>query len=283
MKKSSFVLLAGALCTMLMGACKGGSSDDLKAERDSLAAKCESQAQELSGVNAVLDDLSLMIDSMASAEGLLFLNGSNKQEVMNDRAKIKTNLAAYKQLVARQRTKMKEIEQRLSKSTSKMANLKSVIGMMLDELDDKEYQIDELYAQIEDKNFDIDHLRNHLWRKDRKIEEQQQVMDVQDKIINECFYLVGTKKELKELGILTKGTLFKKGQADLGNIPKERFAAVDIRKFRRLPLQGQSVKLISPAPDGSYELSQTDGGWVLNILDPTQFWSVSNYLVVQCD
>jgi hypothetical protein len=69
----------------------------------------------------------------------------------------------------------------------------------------------------------------------------------------------------------------------MGNIPQDKFKHVDIRKFQTLNLPGKKVKLISPAPDGSYQFEETADGNVLKILDPGQFWSVSNYLVVQCD
>lgn len=281
MEKLIMKIFAGAAALVLLVACGGGSAGATDDVVDSLAAENEQKEQIIGGVNAVLDDLSLMIDSLAAQEGLLFV-GKNK-EVIKDRKQIKSNLAAYGKLMADQKAKLKELQKKLAESTGSEAHLGKVIGMMIDQLDYKEYEIVEMEHELEDASFDVDHLRNHLWRKDRKIEDQQRVMNAQDKIINECYYLVGTKNELKELGIVTAGNIFKKGKVDMGNIPQEKFKPVDIRKFQSLNLPGKKVKLISPAPDGSYQFEETADGNVLKILDPTQFWSVSNYLVVQCD
>ncbi|MBO4826227.1 MAG: hypothetical protein J5506_03180 [Prevotella sp.] len=281
MKKQFLFFLAGAAAIVFLSACNGSKTGPGDEIADSLAAEIGVRDTVIGGVNAVLDDISMMIDSMAAQEGLLFV-GKNK-EVLKDRAQIKQNLAAYGQLMGRQKAKLKELQKKLAQSTGSEAQLGKVIGMLIDQLDTKEIEIEEMSYELEDASFDVDHLRNHLWRKDRKIEDQQRVMKAQDKIINECYYLVGSKSELKELGILTSGNLFKKGKVDMGNIPQDRFRPVDIRKFNSLDLPGKKVKLISPAPDGSYEFVETENGNQLKILDPTQFWSVSNYLVVQCD
>lgn len=280
MKKLFLVLFAGSAALFLLSACGGktGPSDQVV---DSLSAEIGVRDTVIGGVNAVLDDISMMIDSMVAQEGMLFV-GQNK-EIIKDRAQIRKNLAAYGQLMSRQKSKLKELQQKLAESTGSEAHLGKVIGMLIDQLDTKEIEIEEMSDELEDASFDIDHLRNHMWRKDRKIEDQERVMKAQDKIINQCYYLVGAKNDLKDLGILTSGNLFKKGKVDMGNIPQDRFHPVDIRKFRSLDLPGKKVKLISPAPDGSYEFVEGDNGYTLKILDPNLFWSVSNYLVVQCD
>lgn len=34
-------------------------------------------------------------------------------------------------------------------------------------------------------------------------------------------------------------------------------------------------------PKGSYRLESVGGGTILHIIDPAEFWSVSNYLIIQ--
>lgn len=279
------------VCALLLGmsACKSKGGSSAFMDSDSLVAINQQQAAELEGMNAILDEISLMMDSMAVQEGLLFLDG--KSEVTNNRLQIKNNVKAFAQLVARQKEKMKDIEERLGKSTASMEKLQKFVTLLKAQIDDKEDEIVLLEQQLDDQTLDIDHLRNSLWRAGNKIDqqrdqiyEQQDIMDAQDKIINECYYLVGTKSQLKEWGILKGGSIFKKSKADMGNVPQEMFHPVDIRNFKSLDLKGKNVKLISPAPDGSYEIVDNgNGNYVLNILDATKFWSVSNYLVVRCD
>lgn len=279
------------MCALLisLSACNSKSGSNALMDTDSLMVVNQQQAAELEGMNAILDEISLMMDSMAVQEGLLFVDG--KSEVTSNRMQIKNNVKAFAQLVARQKDKMKEIEERLGKSNASMEKLQKFVSLLKAQIDDKEEEIVMLEKQLDDQTLDIDHLRNSLWRADNRIErqrdkiyEQQDIMDAQDKIINECYYLVGTKSQLKDWGILKGGSIFKKSKADMGNVPQDMFHPVDIRSFKTLELQGKNVKLVSPAPDGSYEIvDKGSGNYVLNILDATKFWSVSNYLVVRCD
>ena len=102
-------------------------------------------------------------------------------------------------------------------------------------------------------------------------------------LLHQGFVLVATKKELKDMGIRTGGNLFKKSKTNLSNLPTGRFKEVDIRNFNQLKISGKKVSLISPAPASSYSLVQEDSGYRLIINDPSSFWSISNYLVIQAD
>ena len=76
---------------------------------------------------------------------------------------------------------------------------------------------------------------------------------------------------------------FKKSKTNLNNLPTGRFKEVDIRNFKQLNIQGKKVSLLSPAPSSSYSLLKEGSGYKLVINDPTSFWSISNYLVIQAD
>ena len=205
MKKIIWIPVVCALLVSL-SACNSKSGSAFM-DSDSLMVINQQQAAELEGMNAILDEISLMMDSMAVQEGMLFLDG--KSEVTNNRMQIKNNVKAFAQLVARQKDKMKEIEERLGKSNASMEKLQKFVSLLKAQIDDKEEEIVMLEKQLDDQTLDIDHLRNSLWRADNRIErqrdqiyEQQDIMDAQDKIINECYYLVGTKSQLKDWGIL---------------------------------------------------------------------------------
>ena len=142
MEKLIMKIFAGAAALVLLVACGGGSTGATDDVVDSLAAENEQKEQIIGGVNAVLDDLSLMIDSLAAQEGLLFV-GKNK-EVIKDRKQIKSNLAAYGKLMADQKAKLKDLQKKLAESTGSEAHLGKVIGMMIDQLDFKEYEIVEM-------------------------------------------------------------------------------------------------------------------------------------------
>lgn len=289
MKKLFYFTTMSLMLLSLMTACHSGTGNSLKEERDSLAEINKQQALLLNGTNAILDDLSLTMDSVLAEEGQLFVQQNG--EFINNRSKLKANVKAFGDLLARQREKIGEIESQLAKSKESAAKFQKLVAVMKLQLDRKSAEIADLQQKLDDANFDIENLNSHLWAARQKIgeqreviQEQHQIIDTQDKMLNECYYIVGTKKELQSMGILSKGNIFKKSKADLGNIPQHLFHPVDIRRFRHLNLDGKKVKLRSPAPNGSYRIEERpEGGYTFQILDPNQFWSVSNYLIIQCD
>jgi hypothetical protein len=108
-----------------------------------------------------------------------------------------------------------------------------------------------------------------------------------EKDMNTAYFTYGTYKELNEKGIVEK----KGGFLGLGKkeelataFVKNRsyFTELDIREIKTIPLHGTKAKIMSIHPEGSYVLKEGDNGYsTLDITDPTQFWSVSKFLVVE--
>ena len=93
---------------------------------------------------------------------------------------------------------------------------------------------------------------------------------------------IGTKKQLKDAGLLKTGFL-KKKKVEYSNVDKTKFMKVDIRKFRSIQLKSNNPKILTPMPNTSsfHFDDNTDGNVTLIIDNPTKFWSVSNYLIIQ--
>ena len=103
----------------------------------------------------------------------------------------------------------------------------------------------------------------------------------QDKLLNQAFYIVADKKELKDLGLLEGGGLSKK-RANYANIDQSMFRKVDVRGFEKLVIDSKKPKLITEKPDNSYELVDNgDGTTTLKITNAETFWSASPYLIIQ--
>ena len=82
---------------------------------------------------------------------------------------------------------------------------------------------------------------------------------------------------------MTNTGLFKKGQVlKDSDINKDYFTQVDIRTTKEIKLYSKRAELLTTHPSGSYELVKDDKGQLtLKITNPTEFWSVSRYLVIQ--
>ena len=104
--------------------------------------------------------------------------------------------------------------------------------------------------------------------------------------LNKAFYICGTFKELKAKGLLTKeGGFIGLGKTEslTGNFPDNSFIRIDITKTKSIFVNSKGAKLISEHPAGSYEFIRNKDKKIesLEIKDPTLFWKVSKYAVVE--
>ncbi len=116
---------------------------------------------------------------------------------------------------------------------------------------------------------------NEKVKKDNEAKEQ--VLANQDAQLNTAYYVFGTKKELKEQNILSNGEILTKA-----NFDKSYFTKIDIRNTTTIPLQSKSTELLSNHPAGSYTmLKDSKGEYTLKITNPSDFWSLTRYLVIR--
>ena len=127
--------------------------------------------------------------------------------------------------------------------------------------------IDEFDSQLQAKNEELKTLRRQLVERDSTIgkqieqidilndnvenltaknEEKDRKMNEQDQVINTAWYVFGTKKELREQNILQKGDVMRSAEAN-----KDYFTAIDIRvtKKYRFPQKAPNCSpIIRPTP-----------------------------------
>ena len=113
--------------------------------------------------------------------------------------------------------------------------------------------------------------------------ENAKVLAEQDKKLNSAWFVFGTKKELKEQNILSKGNLFKKGQVlKSGDVNVDYFTEIAIRTTKEIKLYSKDADILTQQPEGSYMFERdSQGQLTLVITNPKVFWELSRYLVIQ--
>ena len=142
-------------------------------------------------------------------------------------------------------------------------------------------------AQLEQSKLSVEQLTSRIGaltqqtsEQATRIAQQEEVMQAQDQIMNEGYIKMGTKKELKEAGLLSGGFL-KKSKVDYSNINLNMFQKIDIREVTSITIPSKSPKILTNVPFSSYNLRHEGQNTILVISDPTAFWSVSNFLIIQ--
>ena len=99
-------------------------------------------------------------------------------------------------------------------------------------------------------------------------------------LLNEGYIKIGTKKQLTELGIVSGGFL-KKTKVNYDAIKKGAFMRVDIRQFTEMTIESGDPKILTQMPKTSYKIIKNGKTSTLYVIDPTAFWSISNFLIIQ--
>ncbi|WP_302428082.1 hypothetical protein [uncultured Prevotella sp.] len=295
MTKLKFILVLLAFVSIL--ACKNERVDmaGYMKERDSLIIENQANKAELAELNSIISTVSAGLDSIAIQEGILY-SGKTRDGVALNRNQIIANINSMAEILKRQREKIQSLQDSLAmrsansnKSSQSIEKLQNVIAFLNKQLAEKDNEIQSLRRDVNSKNKDINQLRTSLSDMRNRAEKAEnrtqvvtQALAKQDEIINECYIKIGTKKQLVASGLL-KGGFLQKKKVNYEDVDKSKFNAVDIRKFREVTLKSNNPKILTPQPsNSSFHFEENgDGTCTLVITNPTQFWSVSNFLIIQ--
>lgn len=295
MTKLKFILVLWAFASIL--ACKNERVDmaGYMKERDSLIIENQANKEELEELNSIISTVSAGLDSIAIQEGILY-SGKTRDGVALNRNQIIANINSMAEILKRQREKIQSLQDSLAmrsanpnKSSQSIEKLQNVIAFLNKQLAEKDNEIQSLRRDVNSKNKDINQLRTSLSDMRNRAEKAEnrtqvvtQALAKQDEIINECYIKIGTKKQLVASGLL-KGGFLQKKKVNYEDVDKSKFNAVDIRKFREVTLKSNNPKILTPQPsNNSFHFEENgDGTCTLVITNPTQFWSVSNFLIIQ--
>lgn len=259
-------------------------------ERDSIMQVNENQAQQLNELNGIISTIASGLDSISVQENIL-LNNKGREGIMLDRQQIAANLKGMADILARQRQKIQTLQDSLAskKTLQGVDKLQKVVEFLNKQLAEKDQVIQSLRAELNNSKKDISQLRTTLSEMRTKAENAEKktkvlttALTTQDEVLNECYVKIGTKKQLMASGLL-KGGFLQKKRVNYNEVDKSKFSAVDIRKFREITLKSNNPKILTPQPNNrSYHFEDNgDGTYVLVITNPTLFWSISNYLIIQ--
>lgn len=282
-------LLLPILGTVLTTCCKRESIDvsGLVSERDSIIEVNLRQKQELSELNGYVCMIADGLDSIALKEGMIRTGG--KEGVLLSKSELKQELADLGALISRQRQRISSLEDSLKVRGGGAKNLQSIVDYLNQQLEMRSITIEKLRAELNRKNADISHLRSQVSvlsdnvdKLEKTTQAQAKALVVQSDAMNEGYVKVGSKKELKALGLLSGGGLFSKKKLQTNNINTDKFTKIDIRQFQEITISSRNPKLLTSHPANSYKFISNGNHTVLmKITDANAFWSISNYLIIQ--
>lgn len=279
------IVLSVCCMAALLASCNnmGQNKDALQAQNDSLMLELSNRDAELDEIMGSFNEIQEGFREINEAENRVDLQGGTL-ESQSSADKIKEDIRFISDKLKSNREQIAKLEEQLKNSNYQSAQLRKAIKNLTAELNAKQQQIETLQAELASKNIRIAELDEAVMNLNKNVDElsaeneaKAKTVEAQDKALNTAWYVFGTKSELKDQKILKRGDVLKDNEFN-----KDYFTQIDIRKDKEIKLYSKRAELLTTHPVGSYELVKDDKNQLtLKITNPSAFWSVSRYLVIQ--
>lgn len=289
-------IIAILLASMTIWSCSNDSKqneeqialqDTINANKEALVKAIADRDSLFSLINDISDDM----DQIKSLENILASN-TWTGETSSKKEKIKNDLQILKNTLQQRQQKLNELEKKLKDSKLTNTKLEKTIETLKTQIAEHQAEIENLNTALTSAKGQIVKLENDKDSLNKTITtvsaEKAKVEEIAEEAItnvnelNKCFYAIGSKKELKQNKILESGFL-KKTKVMQGEYDQNFFSVADKRTLKKINLHSKKAKILTNHPANSYELQDVDGQKTLLITNPSIFWNLSNYLVIQID
>lgn len=282
MKNLFYTIIAILAITSCTGQ-SGNSDNQLQQQRDSLQAIIDGKDHELNEIMGIMNEVQEGISRINEAEGRITVANAGP-ETASAREVIRDNMQYIQTTMQQNRELISNLQEKLRHSNINAEKLQATIQSLQKQVEVQNQQIQELMAtlaerdiQIQQQGEEITSLNDNVASLTEQKQQQASTIAQQDKDLNAAWFVFGTKSELREQNILRDGVVLKSEDFNV-----DYFTRIDIRKTREIKLYSKNAKLLTTHPEGSYSLTlDSNKQYQIIITNPTKFWSVTRYLVIQ--
>lgn len=204
-------------------------------------------------------------------------NSTQSGDVKSKEETIKEDIQAIYDLLNKNKMKVASLSKKLKDANIKMESLEKMVANLQSMIDEKDKEIEALKDKIESLNIELSNLQTSY-------QELSQENEVKTEKLYTAYYAIGSSKELKEKGVITKeGGFIGIGKATKlkEDFNKDYFTKIDITKVTSIPISAKSAKILTTHPSSSYKIigdkKHVDR---IEITNPDEFWSASKFLVI---
>ena len=277
-----------AVMALTVASCNQKELDARQSKIDSLQSIVDSKDAEIDGLfgmlNEIEDNLSMINSKYTSVQEM---RRNTTEGTVNQKQQIAAQMTSIESMMADNKKKIAQLNSRINGLNKKNADLEAYITRLEERAQAQEQEINNLLVELENAkvvikglNRDIEDLSASNQQKDEYI--ARQIVDA-----NRAWFIVGSYNELKEAGVVNKTGGFigiGRKQGTVADMNTELFNEIDRTKVTTIAIGKKKAVVISQHPENSYELvaDEEDASVTayLRILNPSQFWKYTDYLVV---
>ncbi len=295
MKSKLLILLVASLSLF---SCNKDKIKALETQNQQLLAEAQMKDSLLGDFMASFNEFEENLELIKQRENLISGSSTDPEMRRSGKEKILEDIQLINGLLEENRRIIDELNKKNDSNAAKSRSLQAMVSRMTKQLEEKDAEISSLKDQLVNLNYEVESLNTRVAdlssvrqqlesensTKSQQIQSQTQAIEEQTTALNTVYYVVGTSKELRDKGILTK----EGGFVGLGrttslqsDFDASDFTKTDRTRLDRIPLSGKKARVITNHPSSSYSIEST-GKQVdaLVITDSNGFWKSSKYLVV---
>lgn len=270
------ILVVASAAALLFAACGGSPEvEALKAQNDSLQKIATTRDSSINSFLQSFNDIEQTLQTIKEKEKLLSLPQTEVDE--NQKERINQDILSLYELLKKNQSRLSKLKRKLKKSDIKIAELNKMIKTLQAQVKAQGEEIEQYKTKLATMHILVDSLFRSVDSLYAINEEKDAVIESKISEINTAFYVIGTRKELIEKGVLADKMMGKELNEEMN---QEYFTKIDISKIQSLPIFSKKAEIISNHPKSSYKLAGEKTVDSLIISDGKKFWSVSKYLVI---
>lgn len=238
----------------------------------------------IKALNEIQDNLSVI----RQKEQMIAVNTAKNTELKKDqKTQIEEDLTAITELMAKNKQSIRSLSNKLKNANLKISELEKFVTSLEKTVEEKDQQIGELQLKLEKLNIDVAGLVAKVEDMNTESEKKDEVIEEKTIELNTAYYIIGSEKELKAKGVISKSGGFV-GIGRAKTISKDMdislFTKIDIRKVNSFEIDAKKPKLLSTHVSGSYSFEESNKRInKLVITNPADFWKASKYMVLVLD
>ncbi|MFL5729078.1 MAG: hypothetical protein ACJ75J_06270 [Cytophagaceae bacterium] len=278
-----FALMIALLSVpVLYTSCGNGAEKDANPLADSLQGENSKKDSQLSEKEAAIqefvttfNEIQANLNEIKEKEKIV-TNSTKSGDIKSKEDQIKEDIQAIYDLMNKNKNRIGSLNKKLKNANTKIDGLEQMIATLEAQINEKDNQINDLKNQVEQLNIELSNLNLNY-------EEITQESDVKTEKLNTAYYAMGTSKELKEKGVITKeGGFIGLGKTTQlkSDFNKDYFTKIDASQVTSIPIGAKKAKIVTNHPSGSYKLVGDKPIEKLEITNVDDFWGSSKYLVI---
>jgi DNA repair exonuclease SbcCD ATPase subunit len=283
MKNLFFSIIA--LSVILMS-CNQAEVEQLKQENESLKTELEQRNQDINNFMEVFNDIEENLAQVRAKEQLIVKQAGSSETGFDRVEAVKSDIRAIDQLMKQNKENLKNLSGKLKDSKTENKEIKRMLDNLEKMIVSKDMEILSLVNDLESLNFEVQELYTSVADLRAENIKQGRVIDLQEAQLSAAYYIIGTEKDLKENGVITKqGGFIGIGRVEkmIEDVNDEIFTKIDIRKQTIFPIDAKKVTLVTTHPPDSYIIRKNEDTkryYSFEVTKPEEFWKTSKYLVI---